>query len=108
MKWMVYYHDSNKNEIRPLNIFDHWSFRENMAKYAKKAKDKDEFAKELRSELMYNFWSKFEYEIIISPWGSFKNTSAIKVDIFNQVMLNWEHFLNYVWENKHLLKENKP
>lgn len=75
-----------------------------MAEYAKKIKDKEEFAQKLRSELMYNFWSKFEYEIIIGPWGSFQDTREIKVDIYDQVMINWDRFLDYVWENRHLLK----
>ena len=60
LEWMVYYHDSNRKEIRAINVLEHWRFRKNVAEYAKKIKDKEEFAQKLRSELMYNFWSKFE------------------------------------------------
>ena len=43
MNWNVYDYDINKNKIKVFNIFDHWSFREDIKKAAKKYKIKEEF-----------------------------------------------------------------
>ena len=101
MEWNVYYHDPNKQEIRPLNIFNHSRFNNDVQEHLKKCKDKGEFAEKLQTELMYNFWCKSEYEILICPWCFRKREDEeIKVDIYSQVMLNWERFLDYVWNSK--------
>ena len=101
MEWNVFYHDHNKQEIRPLNIFNHSRFNKDVQEHLKKCKDKDEFAENLRRELMYNFWCKSEYEVLISPWCfKIREDDEIKVDIYSQVMLNWDRFLEYVWGNK--------
>lgn len=100
LKWNVFYHNVNKQEITTLNIFDHWRFSEDVENNLKKIKDKDKFAEELRRDLQYYFWSKSEYEVIISPWCCSRNTRDAKIDIYTQVTNNWEIFLDYVWNSK--------
>lgn len=100
MRWNVFYYDINAQKIRTFNIFDHGGFRKDVEKHLKKCANKDEFAEELKSSLMYFFWCKSEYEIIISPWCGGRNTKDIKVDIYTQVMNNWDVFVDYVWNNK--------
>ena len=81
----------------------------------------------LRSELMYHFWSRCEYELILSSWPSFITKEelsrlnneyesdiskgynpfrcnvnidkSLKVDIFNQIEINWDPFISYIWVN---------
>lgn len=100
IEWFVYYHNMNAQEIQAFNIFNHGSFRVDVEKYLKKYKDKEEFAERLKRSLMYYFWSKSEYEVIISPWCGARDTKDIKIDIYNQVMNNWDIFLDYVWDSK--------
>lgn len=100
LKWFVYYHDSNLQEIKTFNIFKHSSFYKDVEEYLKRYKDKEEFAERLKRSLMYYFWSKSEYEVIISPWCGGRNTEDIKIDVYNQVMNNWDVFLDYVWNSK--------
>ena len=104
MEWNVFYHDANKQEIRVFNIFKHYSFNKSVEKLLKKCKDKKEFAESIKIELMYYFWSKAEYEIIISPWCGGRYTEDIKVDIYEQVMNNFDIFLDYVWNSKQIEK----
>lgn len=106
MKWNVYIYNINKHKIETFNIFDHYSFLKGIIKDLKKYKNKDEFAKQLRSELMYYFWSKAEWEIIVSPWvGGDREKDAVKIDVYDQVINNFEVFADYVWNNrKELLK----
>lgn len=100
LKWNVFYHDINRQKITTFNIFDHWKFTEDVQKSLKKIKDKDEFAEQLRRDLFYYFGSKCEYEVIIAPWVGGRNTDDIKVDIYTQVMNNFDIFCDYVWNSK--------
>ena len=99
MKWNVYVHNFNKNEIEVYNIFEHGSFIEELKKDFQECKNKDDFARILRSKLRYYYWSKAEWEIIISPWIGRKEPCDIKIDVYDQIMNNWEVFLDYVWRN---------
>lgn len=96
MEWYAYYHDSNARKIRPCNVFDHGGFRHDVEKLLKKKDiDRDTFSKELRSIMMYYFWSKCEYEVIIKEWVGVP--AQLHVDIFQQVEMNWSHFVDYLW-----------
>ena len=48
-------------------------------------------------------WSKCEYEIILSPWTG--RADDIKIDIYDQIMMNWNSFVDYVWSLKEIKKE---
>jgi len=50
--------------------------------------------------MMYYYWSKSEWEIIIGPWCGGNNTKEIKVDVYEQVLNNWDIFLEYVWNER--------
>lgn len=100
MIWNVYRHDFNSGEIVRFNIFDHWMFRKDVEGDLRKCKSREEFAKKLRSHLFYYFCSKCEYEVLVSPWTGNKEKGTIKVDIYDQVMMNFEIFLDYVWLNR--------
>lgn len=100
LEWNVFYHNINKSEITTFNIFKHGRFCNDVEKSLKKFKDKDEFAEQLRRDLSYYFRTRSEYEIIISPWCGGKDTKDIKIDIYTQVMNNWDIFLDYCWNSK--------
>lgn len=99
LTWNVYYHDFNKKEIRKFNIFDHWKFNEDVSRDLHRARDRKAFAELLRSHLFYYFCSKCEYEVLISPWVGDKDKETIKIDIYDQVMMNFDIFLEYVWRS---------
>ena len=129
MVWNVYERDFNSREIKVFNIFDHYSFRESVAKLKKKKFPKEEFAKRLELEVMYYFWTKSEYEVVVTSfppyidkkeldrlnseyeeyntkWGHYPLRMDVrpevgrKIDIYNQVMLNWDVFVDYMWRTK--------
>lgn len=93
---MVICDNWNARKIGPYNIFDHAAFRDEVEELLHKCKDKAAFAVELKRSLMYYFWAKAEWEIVINPWiiGSEKD---VKIDVYDQVMLNWDIFVDYVW-----------
>lgn len=94
------YVDSNSRSIETFNIFEHGSFREYVKKAARKVQSKEEFAMQLRREVMYYFWSKCEWEVLISPWVGGNDDEEIKVDVAWQIMNNWDVFVDYTWNNR--------
>lgn len=132
MKWNVYYYDINKNKIETFNIFEHWSFREYAKKAAKKYKTKEEFAEQLKRELFYYFGSKYEWEMVVTSYTAritMKELDRLnaerektlkeygrdpyslcvnpevgkKIDVRDQVINNFDIFLDYVWKNRKML-----
>lgn len=102
--------------------------------YKKRLKlTKIEFKEELRHIAMYYFWSKYEYEIslsepfprikedeikrLIKEYETFQQDKTKvnftchvdlecykKIDIYDQLSLNWDIFADYVYSNINLLK----
>ena len=129
MVWNVYREDFNRGVIVKYNIFDHGGFARDVKKLLKTDVSKDEFAEQLRRSLMYWFWCKSEHEVVITSWPVYIDKAELirlnteyevcyrkwghypykmnispdvgeKVSIYDQVMMNWDQFINYVWKNK--------
>lgn len=98
MVWNVWRHDHNKQKIISWNIFEHYNFYKDVIRDLRDFDNKEEFTRALNSNLLYYFWSKSEYEIILRPWNGVADER--KIDIYQQIMLNKEQFLDYVWSFK--------
>ena len=112
LRWNVYCDDFNEKRIRTFNIFDHWRFREDCQKIAKKytgredpVGDKAKFSEEIKRSLMYYYWSKCEWEIILDSWPERKDFRQEKIDVYDQVALNWDVFINWLWDNRKELRK---
>lgn len=139
MTWNVYCYNFSSNIIMTYNIFRHGRFREYAYKTLKNCKDKTDFTKAIRGELLYYFWSKSECELIIKltddnrvflyPWCGSSNPdnekievtdetdfdwlgfakehidkqiykNEAKIDIYDQVMFQFDKFIDYVWNER--------
>jgi hypothetical protein len=129
MEWYVYRHDFNKRTIEKWNIFKHGRFTEDVKKLLEDDITKEEFTEELKHKLRYYFWSKCEYETIITSWPCYIDQTELnrlnsdyeesaakyghypykisvapdvgeKVDIYSQVMMNFDVFVDYVYGYK--------
>ena len=102
LKWNVYICNQNKRHIEEFNIFDHQKFLESINSYKNAHSNTlpkmEDFCYFLKNELMYYFWGKCEYEVILSSWPPDEKCSDIKVDVFQQIMLNFDKFSVYVYE----------
>lgn len=63
MKWTVKHYDYCIPAIADYDLFPY--FEQFLFKLKKEKLTREEFAKEIRSELMYRYWSKCEHEIFI-------------------------------------------
>lgn len=95
-EWYVYKYNTNRKKIEVFNIFDHSGFMADFIKLYDESENKEYFSHRLKSSLRYYFWGKCEYEVLISPWIGDESIKK-KIDIYSQVMINWEHFVNYCW-----------
>lgn len=102
LSWYVYRQNSNPGTIEGWNIFEHWRFTEDVIANIERfhnspcaEEDKIAFMAQIKSDLMYYFWSKAEYEIILKNWIG--KDCEIKIDVYDQVMLNFDKFIDYLW-----------
>ncbi len=97
LEWNVLYYNSNTRRIEQFNIFDHASFNKVVMKMFDKSKliDMAEFEDAIDKEVMYFFWCRAEYEVMIG--GLFKKGVKTKIDIYTQLKLNWDRFIDYLW-----------
>ena len=101
LEYNVYVDDFNARVIKTHNIFDHVSFVLDCAKDIKRLKnDREAIEERIRSHLMYYYWSKCEWEIILLGWPPREDGDGTKVDVYSQVMMNKGIFFDYVWEHR--------
>ena len=101
--WNVFIDDVNKKEISIFNVFHSYTFDEQLKKefrrYARH-KDIEKLKAEIKNWARYCFWSKCEYEITLTSFPEKKDFKEKKVDVYQQLMLNWDSFVEYVLKNK--------
>ena len=108
LEWKVFVYDVNDAKIKSYNIFEHYHFRCDLVDI-KNCEEKEVFAKEVKASLLYYFWGKCQWEIVLQAWPPSKRLDddhfgGEKVDVFSQVMLNWDRFIDYLWKNKHEIR----
>lgn len=109
-EWTVYISNFNSNQIERYNIFTHGSFFEDVCKIVSKYNKANGegvvnntestdwwLSEEIRKSAMYYFWSKCEWEVVITDWP--REEVAKKIDVYQQIRLNWNIFINYIKEN---------
>lgn len=101
-EWYVYCENSNAKTIEKFNVFHSYRFMDCCKKAFKKySKDIDKLKKEIESSALYSFWSKCEYEIVLTSWiSSNKDFKDVRIDVYEQLMLNWNAFIQYTLDHK--------
>ena len=108
MHWNVYVEDINGKQMKKYDIFEHYGFAQDVKDAYKKHKDDFENFKEaVRQSLSYFFWAKCEWEIVLSPWPESNRFHEKKIDVYDQVRMNWDVFIKYVWDMAHARKKRE-
>jgi hypothetical protein len=123
MIWNVYSHDINGKEIKTYNVFKHSSFNEDVEELLKEDLAYDDFDETLNRLVQYYFCSRAECEVVITSLVPHIDNDELdrlnaerdnrktyrysinldvgeKVDYYDQLHLNWEQFVKYVWSFK--------
>ena len=97
MTWYVIAKSSSRDTFYQFNIFEHGGVATEVQKLIKRKPSRDVLEEELRHILMYYFWSKTEWEFLVtSMFQTAYHHAELKVDVYDQVNLNWERFVDYV------------
>lgn len=97
LSWNVVRYDFNKKDFVSCNILTK-SVVEEIKRSTKNIDNKLDFAEEVKDICMYFFWSRSEWEVVLQEWTS-HNPKEKKVDVYDQLLLNWDRFIDYVWDN---------
>lgn len=119
LSWNVLFEDFNKKEIIYYDIFKGGHYEEIAKRLKKLTNSKEEFTEEFKHQLRYQFWGRSEYEVVVTSWPPYIekeeldriNQEAVKyrtnvnltvgrkIDIYEQLKMNWQQFIDYVWNN---------
>ena len=98
MKWDVLIYDGGL--IRPYNIFDNTRFTDAVTAVLHdpeaQSLDREKLSEIIESTLRWQFWSRCEYECIVSSWPPVEYDPQVKLDVFTQVKINWDRFMDYI------------
>ena len=115
MTWNVYNYNFNAHKIEKFNIFCHGSFTQYVYKAMRNCKDKTDFAKAIRGELLYYFWSESEYELIVKltdnnrvflyPWCGSRDSEDEKIEVTDEKNFDWisfakQHISKQIYKNE--------
>lgn len=132
LSWNVFRY--NGEDIETFNIFNHSSFYKEVIGITKKcSQSKKVFADKIINVLRYYFWCKCEHEIIMTSFPTYVSDEGLKkmeadrdkyirdyghckfvhpyldtelkVDIYTQVMMNIDYFIDYLWSHKEEIKK---
>lgn len=98
LEWFVFYYDFNLRCITKKNVF---AFGDDLVSDLYKAYKKKELLTRADLEAIverwarYYYWCRAEAEVLISD--IFSGEKAVKkVDIYSQLKLNWDIFIDYI------------
>lgn len=99
-EWYVLNQDRNTKEIKKYNIFNNIHVldgaNELCVKYKRNKMTFDEFVEELRSIIMWQEWSRCEYEIAVGSWIG--ESELQRTDCYEQALPNMRIIAKYVLE----------
>jgi hypothetical protein len=127
LTWNVYRENFNTRKIEKYNVLNSGIIEE-IKNRTKNIYDLEKFAEEVKQILMNYFWCRSEHEVIITDWPthiSLKELDRLndevkeynnkynklplsvtvnlnveeKIDIYDQIYLNWDIFIKYLYEN---------
>lgn len=128
LSWKVYLKALNATKIIVYDVFADGYYEQKAKEYKATTSSKEEFSEAFRVCLMSQFWSRYEYEMILTSWPPYISAKELeglnqeaknfeetyghkpfnlevplnvrkKIDVFEQLALNWEQFIDYVWRN---------
>ena len=78
--------DINKRELTTYDVLPYFRKRYKDLKKKDRPSTKEQWTEFVRIEGMYMYWSRCEYDIIISDWPS--KTKEFKIDVWQQIENN--------------------
>lgn len=58
--------------------------------------NRNEISDLIKRKAQWQFWGRCEYEHIISSWPPYDKDEGCKIDVFEQLTMNWDRFVDYI------------
>lgn len=95
MKWNCFAWNFNTDKLYWFNVLNDDLLKDIEATYkAKRTTNRADFSEVVKRWAMWHYWSKCEWEVIITDWPKYNN--EYKMDVFEQLEANWEIFTDYL------------
>ena len=96
LKWYVVEYENK--EARAFNVFRNRSFKEAVYEIFKTPElSREELAERIDRKALWQFWSRCEYEMLITSWPTGPDDKHYKIDVYQQLKFNWDRFIDYVY-----------
>lgn len=96
MEWYVLNYNFNEKKAEHFNIFRSRRFSDGVQELLESFVSFEDFVEELDRLLMYCFWSKAEYEIMVGDLFEEDTNKYTKVDVYSQVKPNIKILAKYI------------
>ena len=101
LEWYAFRYDWNSHNLVQFNVLGE-RFAEDILKRIKRDKisNYEDLKEGIRRELMYHYWSKAEYEVLVTDlfpkdYEDFCK-SSIKIDVWYQLEYNLDRIVEYI------------
>ena len=99
LKWYALYWDSNEKALKTTNVV-HEALIDEVKKAIKKGYDYVTIRNIVKSYLVWRYWSKSEWEVIVSPlFTRNAEEDEVKIDIWTQLEPNLDVITEYLITN---------
>ena len=103
LSWKVKVFDCNAQRIKDYDIFK-GHYKDFVKKLKKKCVTKEEFSEAMDREMMWMFWGRCEWELIIeldennhiwlNPWVGCREPENVRINVTNNTDFDWQGFIN--------------
>lgn len=90
--------DANIKKVLDKHSVDYSKMNKLFKKHAYRDIAFEAYEQILDRRCMYYYWSKCEWEVIVSAWPP-RDGSDKKIDVYSQLKANWDQFKNIVIED---------
>lgn len=96
LKWYVMIHDFNSDKIIKYNVLAYDYLIDSLKKAIKKKEitTYNELKEFIKRKLMAQYWSRVEYEILVS--GIHTRVEPQKIDVWYQLEMNLDNLVEYI------------
>ena len=94
MEWYVHIYENGS--VRAINVFDNLDFYRGIKEmFDVPEQSYEEIEMRVKQLAKWKFFNN--YEFVMSSWPESASARRYKIDIFDQLMLNWNHLIDYIY-----------
>lgn len=100
--------DTNRNELTKYDVLPYFRSELDELKKSERPQTREEWTEFVKRKGMYMYWSRCEYEIIVSEWPPYeKEDRSVKIDVWHQIENNLDIVVDILMGEKETHKTKK-